>query len=296
MLDFFKNNLFFCKVFGFYFLLVFFLPKVAELQSLLIFFGFACVYMYFNSQKINKINDLIQDKDTFVATIVHDLKNPLIGQNRLFEMLIRNAKKDGNESLIELYSHMLGSSKMMFELVMSILNTYKYENGKIEYNFQKCDLVELVKETCSDLVNYTADEKMFHYCSNIDKQYIKADKMQLKRVVSNLVSNAIRYRKEDTPIFVEINVNNDDYCFSVKNSGYYIRPELQEDIFKKFVSKNTKFNKITTGLGLYLSKEIIKAHKGKMLVNSTFDGENTFGFVLPKMNEDDLEEKIEFIS
>lgn len=296
MMNFFQNNSLLLKFVVVYAFLILLVPVVDKFQNLLIFMGFIFIYMFFNNLKLSKMNEINQAKDTFVATMVHDLKNPLIGQKRLLEILMRKADCKNDEQLVELYSQIINSSKMMFEMVMSILNTYKYNNGKIQYNFQECDLVELVKETCVDLTHLTPNEKLLKLDVNSDIKTITADKMHLKRVVSNLLSNAIYHRKEDTPIFVNIKEESNNYKFSVTNSGYYIKPELQKEIFQKFVSKNTKFNKVTTGLGLYLSKEIVKAHNGKMIVNSTLDGKNTFGFTIPKNTFNDFYEEDECIS
>ena len=177
---------------------------------------------------------------------------------------------------------LLSSNKIMFEMVMSILNTYKYSEGKINYNFEECNFIDLIAEASQELTKFTKEENNLHININTNSKIILADKMHLRRVISNLLSNAIKYKREDTPIFVEVNSNKDDYNFSVTNKGYYIKPEQQEKIFEKYVSKASRFNSTGTGLGLYLSQKIINDHNGKMIVNSTQDGINTFGFTIPK--------------
>ena len=111
---------------------------------------------------------------------------------------------------------------------------------------------------------------------------IVADKMHLRRVITNLLSNALRYKKEGTPVFIELNSIRKSYQFSITNSGHHIKPQIQNEIFNKYASSASRFNSVSTGLGLYLSNQIITEHKGKMLINSTQDGINTFGFVIPK--------------
>ena len=235
---------------------------------------------YFLTQKtINNLKEQKEKHETYVASIIHDLKNPLIGQIRILEMLI---KKSGNDNTQNILKQLLSSDKLMFEMVMSVLNTYKYSDCKINYEFQECNLVNLIMETCRELTKFTPEENDLRLNIKTDTETIYGDKMQLKRVIANLLSNAIRYRKEDTPIVVEINSDEDNYRVAITNSGYYIKPEIQDRLFEKYMTKYSTFNKVSTGLGLYLSKKIINDHKGKMLVSSTQDGINTFGFTLPK--------------
>lgn len=227
---------------------------------------------------MNKIE--LERKETYVASIVHDLKNPIIAQNRILEGLIKQNHKDNN--LTDIYKQMLSSSKMMFALISSILNTYKYSEKGLLLSIEEFDFLSLIKEITTELTSYTNEEKDIILNINATSTMIVADKMHLRRVITNLLSNALRYKKEDTPIFIELKSLRKSYQFSVTNSGYYINPQTQNEIFNKYVSPTSKFNSVSTGLGLYLSKQIITEHNGEMFINSTKDGVNTFGFIIPK--------------
>ena len=140
---------------------------------------------------------------------------------------------------------------------MSITNTYKYSGGKIKYNFQAVNIVDITNQICHELSFLTENEVKIGKFFNIKTEIVKADGVHIRRVISNLISNAIKYKKEGTPITVELSVT-ENYCvFAVTNSGNYLKPELQKEIFQKYVSKANKFNSLGTGLGLYLSKKII---------------------------------------
>ena len=242
--------------------------------------GIFLTIQYLHTQKtIKKLKEEKENHETYVAGIIHDLKNPLIGQIRILEMIIKNSYTGNIQNILK---QILSSNKLSLEMVMSILNTYKYAEGKINYAFQECDLANLTTEACKELTRFTPEENDIHLNIKTDKETVYADKTHLRRVIVNLLSNAIRYRKEDTPIFVEVDSEGDDYRFSVTNRGYHIKPELQNKLFEKYMNKSSTFNKISTGLGLYLSKKIINDHKGEMLVSSTKDGTNTFGFTIPK--------------
>ena len=108
--------------------------------------------------------------------------------------------------------------------------------------------------------------------------------MQIKRVLTNILGNAISYAYDNTQILVTIKQDENGIGFEAKNESAYINPETINNLFKKYVSHAAKFNKIGVGLGLYLSKQIIDAHKGDIYAKSFEDNHNVFGFILPLAN------------
>ncbi len=233
--------------------------------------------MIFFKNKQKFLNDENEQKDTFVASVVHDLKNPLIAHSRILEQIL----KRNNEPFIqENCKQLLISTRLMQQLVFSITDTYKYDNGKPKYKFEEFDLLEAVKDICLELSALTDEEDLINIklCGT---SVIKADKMHLRRVISNLISNAIKYKRENSNITVEIKSFEKYTIFQVTNFGTHIPLKLQKELFKKYVSKSTKFNTHSTGLGLYLSEQIIKGHCGEMFMRSTNEGQNTFGFTIP---------------
>jgi len=235
-----------------------------------------------NAYKL-KIRSEIENKDTFVATIIHDLKNPLLAQSRLFENLIKKYKKEHNPDLY-IMTQMLSSCRWLFEMVSSILVTYKYADAEIRYSFEKIDITEIIKSVCDELTYLTGEENYLVLNFKVANQVVVADKLHLRRVISNLISNALHYRKDDSYVNVEVSTNKNKVVLKVINQGYYIKPNKREELFEKYISNSSKFNSFGTGLGLYISKKIITAHKGSMICESTPDGINTFGFYLPLIN------------
>jgi signal transduction histidine kinase len=118
--------------------------------------------------------------------------------------------------------------------------------------------------------------------SNFDTEL---DKMQIKRVITNILGNSISYAYENTQIIVTIKQDENGIGFNAKNKSAYINPETMNNLFKKYVSHAAKFNKVGVGLGLYLSKQIIDAHNGSIYAKSYEDNSNIFGFTLPIVNE-----------
>ena len=116
----------------------------------------------------------------------------------------------------------------------------------------------------------------------------ECDRMQIKRVVTNILGNAISYAYNNTEIVITIKQNENNISFEAKNESPYINPETIEGLFKKYVSHAAKYNKIGVGLGLYLSKQIIDAHNGDIYAQSFKENYNIFGFNIPLRSEAEL--------
>ena len=113
----------------------------------------------------------------------------------------------------------------------------------------------------------------------------ECDRMQIKRVLTNLLGNAISYAYNNTQILINIKQDGNNISFDAKNESAYINPETMNNLFKKYVSHAAKFNKVGVGLGLYLSKQIIDTHNGEIYAKSYEDNHNIFGFTIPIVNK-----------
>ena len=120
--------------------------------------------------------------------------------------------------------------------------------------------------------------------SNLADNKINGDKFQLKRVIINLLSNAIIYGNKKSNIELKLDEDVNNFSLSVKNKSNYIPEDKINDLYEKFKRKdNIKFQKSGTGLGLYLSKQIIVQHNGNIFAKSDKEEQScTFGFSLPK--------------
>ena len=113
----------------------------------------------------------------------------------------------------------------------------------------------------------------------------------------NLLGNAITYGFEKSDIIVNISQKENNIIFNVINKGYHISDAKLNEIFEKYkTNENAKFNKASTGLGLYLSKKIITAHRGKIYAQSTENNICTFGFCIPRaFNQSSVTEKEQIV-
>lgn len=221
-------------------------------------------------------------KETFVATLGHDLKNPTIAQIRGLELLLKGSFGNLTEEQAELLEMVLDSCRYMNGMLASLLATYRDCGGVIKLNIEAFSFPDLITECVSEMVYVAKDKGIEILIDNkFYNQNITADRVQIKRVIMNLLSNGIKYAFKETPLNLSIYTDATNAYFSFKNNSPYINEEKRKTIFAQYVTYATASNDLGIGLGLYASKKIIEAHNGKMFVKSFRNNTNIFGFNLP---------------
>ncbi len=230
-------------------------------------------------------------KETFIATLTHDLKTPTAAQIRALTLLSRESFGELSNPQKEIINQTLNSCKYMFNMISTILSTYKTDSCENNLNYEWFNFKELILE-CKQETAYLCSDKVKILCtSDIENEHAYADKVELKRVVTNLISNAIIHSDKGYNIQIVIEENKNEHIFKVLNKSQYIPQEEIEKLFDKYISKSLKYSQTGTGLGLYLSKKIIEKHKGKMIATSQKENGNTFGFSIPKKKDKGIIQK-----
>ena len=207
-------------------------------------------------------------KEDFVATLTHDLKVPIIAETNMLDFFLSKKFGELNNTQIEALNTMKASNSELLELVQTVLDTYKVKEGEIELKIETSSAKTLIDEVVGEM-NAIAQKNNNKFAVNIKSDFdIKVDYLQFKRVIKNLVSNAIIYGKSGTDIEITAKQKNDYAYFYVKDHGRGIAKEDIDKVFNKFYSAHKKFRKIGTGLGLYLSKKLVNAHGGELSVSS----------------------------
>lgn len=227
-----------------------------------------------------------EQRETYVATLTHDLKTPTIAQIKALDLLLNNTMGPLNDEQRELLLLTKDSCNFMYEMLSTLLSTYKYENGDYIMHYEICDILAIVEETVNEMESMLKEKNITIHINKTGNIFeTKCDRMQIKRVITNILGNAISYAYDNTQIYITVKQDNNGILFEVKNKSLYINPETMNSLFKKYVSHAAKFNKVGAGLGLYLSKQIVNAHQGDIYAKSFEDNHNIFGFVLPLVTE-----------
>lgn len=232
-------------------------------------------------RSIEQEKRISEQRETYIATLSHDLKTPTIAQVRALELMLSGQFGEFNQEQKDMLKLTLDSCNYMYDMVYTLLSTYKFENGDISLNFSSFNFTKVVKESIKELMNLAKDNYITIEFGDFKPVVITADRIEMKRVVVNLLSNAINYAFQNSRIYISCLKVGNNIEFSVKNSSPYIEPSVMNGLFRKYVTHSDKFNKVGVGLGLYLSKKIVEAHGGKIIAKSFKNQSNIFGFSIP---------------
>lgn len=232
-------------------------------------------------RSIEQEKRISEQRETYIATLSHDLKTPTIAQVRALELMLSGQFGDFNQEQKDMLKLTLDSCNYMYDMVYTLLSTYKFENGDISLNFSSFNFTKVVKESIKEVMNLAKENYITIEFGDFKPVVITADRIEMKRVVVNLLSNAINYAFQNSRIYISCLKVGNNIEFSVKNSSPYIEPSVMNGLFRKYVTHSDKFNKVGVGLGLYLSKKIVEAHGGKIIAKSFKNQSNIFGFSIP---------------
>lgn len=238
------------------------------------------------AKNIDEDKLLQSQRETFVASLGHDLKNPTLAQIRALELLLKENFGSIKEEQREILDMVLDSCKFMNAMLSSLLATYRSEKGVVKLNYDEFSLIELSEECISEMI-YLAKDKGVNIETVLDctTPYVYGDKVQIKRVIMNLLSNGIKYAFKNSTIKIDLYNESDFTCFKFENRSPFIPEEKQEAIFAQYVSYAEAHKELGIGLGLYTSKKIVNAHGGEIYVQSHKDDKNIFGFKIPNTKD-----------
>lgn len=221
-------------------------------------------------------------KDDFVATLSHDMKVPVIAELNTLNFLLEGRFGDLNDKQKEVLNLMKNSNQDLIELTQTLLDVYKLQENEIILKKEKVNFNNLIKETIEELTPIALNNQN-SFETNLEQtenKEIEIDRFNIKRVIKNLIANAVSFSPLGEKINLSTQISENDILISVSNYGHTISEEDLSLIFNKYYCGNSKFRRLGTGLGLYLSNRIIQAHKGEIKVSSE-DNKTTFTVKLP---------------
>jgi len=231
---------------------------------------------------IDKQQELQEEKDNFIATLTHDLKTPVRANILSLELLLKGDFGKLSKEQNELIQEILNSNKFMMSMLDTLLAKYKYESQNIQLNKTIFNINEFIIDCISDVKSFLTEKNIKCELNLTNKSAtVKADKLELKRAVINLLTNAIKFNNKNGFIKVSIIENNNSIKIIVEDTGIGIEANKLEHIFDKYVSYAKRFRALGTGLGLYVAKKVIEAHCGEISVSSVCNQGSIFTITLP---------------
>lgn len=257
---------------------------------LMLFFGYTVVRQILNKSReleelTQKANEANETKSRFLANMSHEIRTPLNAIIGFSEILTKSNSMLNEDK--EKANIIVKSSKALLLIINDILDISKVESGKLELSLENTNLLNLLNNIV-ELYEINAKQKdinlLFEYASDLPRTVL-CDETRLKQVLSNILSNAIKFTKQKGKVLFKVNLldKNDSKAtlrFSIKDEGIGISPENQNKIFDPFTQADSGISRKFggTGLGLSISMKIIKLMGSKIQLVSQKDLGSTFYF------------------
>ncbi len=225
-----------------------------------------------------------QQKEDFVATLVHDLKSPLIGANRTLEALLDGAVGEIDSEQSAILCMLKSSNLQLLAMVQNLIEVYRFDAGKLKFSLESISAHELITETMEELAalaqgkNICLSQSLPASLSNFI-----GDRVAIRRVFQNLLDNAIKFTSRCGVVKIFAEEETDSIAVHIRDTGDGIPLEEQSQLFKRFSQgASGRRHAVGTGLGLYLCKQIVEAHNGQLTFSSKETEGTTLSVRLPK--------------
>jgi PAS domain S-box-containing protein len=220
-------------------------------------------------------------KNDFIGMVSHELKTPLTSLNAIIQVANAKLKTSDDQFLAGAMDKANTQVKRMSTMINGFLNISRLESGKILIEKSYFNIQELVGEIAEEMkLSVNSHRIGLEQCAPTE---VYADRDKINSVISNLISNAVKYSAKDTTIQISCKVTQKEIVVSVSDEGIGIKPSDAGKIFDRYYrveSSNTRHIS-GFGIGLYLSAEIVERHGGKIWLESEPDKGSTFYFSLP---------------
>ncbi len=216
-----------------------------------------------------KLDDLSRFKSQLLSLASHQIRSPLAAIKGFAQLVIDGSYGDVSAKAKEAVTKMKQSADGLIGLINTLLDLRKVEEGKMDYQMAKVDMVKLVSETVEGLRSLAMSKKLeFTLKASKGVLWVNADAQKLKQVIQNVIDNAIKYTPKGS-VAVELYEADHAVMFAVRDTGLGFAPEMAPHLFEEFVrDERMKKQILGTGLGLYIARKIIEAHGGRIWAES----------------------------
>ena len=226
---------------------------------------------------MQQIKENIEKKDQFIGIASHELKTPLTSIKGYVEMLDLMETEPQKKQFVQ---KALSNVNKLERLVKDLLDVSKIQSGQLQLEMQEFNIDSLLNETIESVEMVSPTHKIIR-TNDCDNQLIIGDRQRIEQVLLNLLSNAIKYSPGENLIEVECEKTEKELIIKIRDFGIGIAKEEQLNIFERFYrTKDLSMHISGFGLGLYICRDIIRRHYGKIWVESTGKG-SVFHFSLP---------------
>jgi two-component system phosphate regulon sensor histidine kinase PhoR len=249
-------------------------------------------------QDVTALKDSERLKDEFIGIAAHELRTPLAILKGFSQTLIVQTARGKGPKLVEWQTEALQSidqaTSRLVELIDDLLDVTRLQARRLEFYMEPNDIVALTRRVLTRQ-QITTEQHTLSLTTPFEYLVVQIDPRRIEQVLSNLINNAIKYSPKGGPITVTINVDptHQMALITIRDVGIGIPEEQQAHVFGRFVrADNARAHGIGgTGLGLYLSRELVERHWGHIWFESIEEQGSTFSITLPLVSETLVEDK-----
>jgi len=234
-----------------------------------------------NINDITPIIELQHQRDDILRAVSHDLRNPLaavLGRAQLLERQLARAglgerERQGLQAII-------AGARRMDTMIQDLVDSARQEAGQLELRLQLLDLPAFLRDLLAQQAGVLETGRVEVEVVG-ELPPVPADPDRLERILVNLLSNALKYSAPGTPVTVRLECAGDEVVTSVIDRGRGIAPEDLQHLFARYFRAEAGRGREGLGLGLYITRQLVEAHGGRIWVQSEPGQGSTFGFSLP---------------
>jgi signal transduction histidine kinase len=258
---------------------------ILELTSLPIFLEGEEIGYLLILHDITREKYVEQIKTEFVSLAAHQLRTPLSAIKWSLKMILDGDLGPLPKEQADFLRKALLSNERLIHLVNDLLDVTRIEEGRFIYKSEEKEIAKIVETVFNSYLDLAKEKEISLELEKLKDEFplIRVDEEKIKLAVQNLIENAMIYTLPKGKVKVTMDIKNGDFFFSVQDTGIGIPKEVQERIFTKFfrASNAAKIDTEGSGLGLFITKNIIEAHGGKIGFESEEGKGTTFYFTIP---------------
>jgi two-component system, NarL family, sensor kinase len=225
-------------------------------------------------------------REDFASTLTHDLKTPLLGAIATLQAFQQNSFGPVQPAQSQVLATMIRSHQTTLQMVETLLDVYRNDNEGLRLNLAPVNLSNLVEEVTTALTGLAASRRVsisVTYGASDFRQFlwVQGDALQLQRVVANLLTNAINHSPRGEKVEIRLEPGSTSHTVKVIDYGAGIHTAELPHLFERFYQGQSDRQARGSGLGLYLSRQIVEAHSGTIWAENHQPSGAMFAFRLP---------------
>lgn len=233
---------------------------------------------------VDERDQIARQREDFVSRLTHDLRTPLVAADRMLTLFVQGALGELSPTMYEAVDTMIRSNKNLLQMVNTLLEVYRFEAGRKNLTFLPVDIADVLENVVKELSPLAGDKKLplkLQLDQKPSSSKVLGDRLELHRVFTNIVGNAIKFTDAGSVTIRLLldKTKNNTMKIEIEDTGSGISAQDQATLFERFRQGSHK--RSGSGLGLYLSRRIVEAHKGTIEVNSELGKGSIFVVRLP---------------